>query len=205
MVTFRKNISMKYKICTCNSSKATLIESSRFVSFKIQSGNKALMKVPVETMLSASFIDIWRPFGMIVSSFHDIFCPNPVIVSNLWESGQLQLPATLMTKRVIYKISILERRVRSLQGYVNTYRQSHFQSVIQRYYIFACPNVIEKPIHDIYGLIPDKFIIALAKIKSSNKKPVTIRISIRTWEKAGADIFLYFFHSSPSQDTILGP
>jgi hypothetical protein len=28
---------------------------------------------------------------------------------------------------------------------------------------------------------------------------------IRTSEKAGAEIFLYFFHSSPSETMILGP
>lgn len=66
------SMSVKYEICTCSSSKATLTESRRFVSFKIQSGNKTLMKVPVQTMWSASFIDIRRPFGIILSSFHDI-------------------------------------------------------------------------------------------------------------------------------------
>ena len=77
--------------------------------------------------------------------------------------------------------------------------------MIQRNNIFACPNLIEKPIHDFNSLIPDKFIIALTKIKSSIKEPVTSRTWIRTSENAGADNFLYFFHSSPSQVTILGP
>jgi hypothetical protein len=57
-------------------------------------------------MWSASFIDIRCPFGMIVSSFHEICRPNPVIVSILQESSILQLPATPITKRAIYKFDI---------------------------------------------------------------------------------------------------
>ena len=59
------------------------------------------MKVPVETMWSASFIDIRCPFGTIVSLFHDICSPKPLFVNILRESSQLQLPATLMTKIAI--------------------------------------------------------------------------------------------------------
>ena len=38
---------------------------------------------------------------------------------------------------------------------VNTYRQSYFQGMIQRNYIFAFPNLIEKSIHDFNSLIPN--------------------------------------------------
>ena len=74
--------------------------------------------------------------------------------------------------------------------------------MIQRNYIFACPNLIEKLIHNFNRFIPDQLIIALTKNEITNQ---TSRTTIRTSEKAGAQIFLYIFHSSPSVVTILGP
>ena len=67
------------------------------------------MKVPVETMWSALFIDIWRPFGMIVSSFHDICCPNPVIVNIVRESCQIAITCNTDDKESNLKISINEK------------------------------------------------------------------------------------------------
>ena len=64
------------------------------------------MKVPVQTMWRASFIDIWRPLGMILTSFHDICCPNPVIVNILWETSQIAITCDTDDKETNLMISI---------------------------------------------------------------------------------------------------
>jgi len=46
---------------------------------------------------------------------------------------------------------------------VDPYRQSYFHDIIHGHCIFACPNVIEKIIHDFDSFIPDQLIIALTK------------------------------------------
>lgn len=74
---------------TCNSSKAILIVCSFFVRPKTHSGSMILKKIPVETTWSAFFIDIWCPFGIVVSLCHDIFCPNPVIYEHSAKKGRL--------------------------------------------------------------------------------------------------------------------
>ena len=67
------------------------------------------MKVPVQTMWSASFIDIWRPFGMILSSFHDICSPNPVTVNILWESSQIAITCDTDDKESNLRLRINEK------------------------------------------------------------------------------------------------
>ena len=78
--------------------------------------------------------------------------------------------------------------------------------MIHSNYIFAGPNLIEKPIHDSDSLIPDQLIIPLIEMRSLiSEKSIGNYSDHRTSEKAGAPIFLYFFHSSPSEAIILGP
>ena len=114
------------------------------------------MKVPVQTVWSASFIDIWRPLGMILSSFHDICCPNPVIVNILFVRKQSKIPITCDTDDKESNLNIsINKKGEQVYEWVNTYRQSYFHGMIQRNYIFACPNLIEKPIHDFNSLIPN--------------------------------------------------
>ena len=79
--------------------------------------------------------------------------------------------------------------------------------MIHRNLVFACPNLAEKPIRDLDSCIPDQLIIALItkKKKKVSISPETNQVPIHTSEKAGAQIFLDFFHSSPSEAIILRP
>ena len=69
----------------------------------------------------------------------------------------------------------------------------------------VAPDIVEHVHHNLDGLVPDQFVISLVVTRSAQigkEQELSFR---RTSENAGAAIFLYFFHSSPSEAMMFFP
>jgi hypothetical protein len=63
------------------------------------------------------------------------------------------------------------------------------------------PDVVEQVHHDPDSLVPYQFVISLLIASDIGDE----RCPVHTSENAGAAIFRYFFHSSPSEATMFDP
>jgi hypothetical protein len=69
----------------------------------------------------------------------------------------------------------------------------------------VAPDIVEHVHHNLGGLVPDQFVISLVVARSAQIDKEQEQSPKRTSENAGAAIFLYFFHSSPSEAMMFFP